>query len=209
MKNLWVDAGNDPDFNKGDQHKIDGYFLAMFDSRTTLTQLQAIKAKGHTCGIYMVTNWPQFVGKSPTEIAAIVNSEFQRVLLSGLRVQFDMEEHDPEKIATVLEEWRKLQPKINTSWTMESFQGGWMSPSFVSRMLACKVRIVPQFYKGNMGAVDDPWGLLAEQVAQDMALRDLTRRGFPESLVTGFYDAATLPQGTPWDGFAFTQGRLP
>jgi hypothetical protein len=37
--------------------------------------------------------------------------------------------------------------------------------------------------------------------------RDLTKRGFPDGLVTPFYDAARLPEY--WDGFAFTMGRLP
>ena len=36
---------------------------------------------------------------------------------------------------------------------------------------------------------------------------NLVNQGFPRALVTPMYDAAALPD--PWDGFAFTQGRLP
>jgi hypothetical protein len=46
-----------------------------------------------------------------------------------------------------------------------------------------------------------------ERRESDMVLRDLTKRGFPESSVSMFYDAAQL--GVGWDGYAFTQGRLP
>jgi hypothetical protein len=197
MKNVWVDAGNDPDFNKGDQNEINGYFLALFDSRTTKTQLENIKAKGYQVGVYMVTNWPEFVGKTPAQIAKLVSDEYKRLNVKSLRVQFDMEEKDPDKIASVLEEWRLLHPSVNTSWTMEAGQGGWMGQVFVARVLACRVRLVPQCYNGAMTQV---WDTLTYS-------RDLTQRGFPDSLISPFYDAAHLPVG--WDGFAFTQGRLP
>ena len=71
-----------------------------------------------------------------------------------------------------------------------------MDPVFVSRILAARVRVVPQAFHGNMARVES-----------DQVLRDLTRRGFPESSVSIFYDAAAL--GHNWDGFAFTEGRLP
>jgi hypothetical protein len=74
--------------------------------------------------------------------------------------------------------------------------GGWMSPTFVQAIVDLRVRVVPQFYLGDM-----------QPVAQDVALKDLLVRGFPYALVSGFYDAAALPGR--WDGFAFTMGRLP
>jgi len=152
----------------------------------------------------MVTNWPQFIGKTPKQIAAIVNAEYTRLFIPGLKVQFDMEEHDlrpevddPNKIASTLEEWRLFRPWTGTSWTMEANQGGWMSPNFVKRILTCRVRLVPQCYNGAMTEV---WDTLTYA-------RDLTERGFPDSSISPFYDAAKLPVG--WDGFAFTMGRLP
>jgi len=203
MKNLWVDAGNDPDFNKGNQYNIDGYFLALFDSRTTKTQLETIKARQNVFGVYMVTPnesgtpWEMFFGKTPAEVSKIVSDEYKRLNVKGLRVQFDIEQKNPNFIAETLEEWRKLQPAVNTSWTLEAGQGGWFSPTFVTRVLACRVRIVPQCYNGAMTEV---WDTLSYA-------RDLTKRGIPDSLISPFYDAAHLPVG--WDGFAFTQGRLP
>ena len=71
-----------------------------------------------------------------------------------------------------------------------------MSPAFVSEVVALRVRVVPQYYKGDMA-----------EVAQDVALKDMLAAGFPYQLVTGFYDAAALPLFN-WEGFAFTMGRL-
>jgi hypothetical protein len=145
----------------------------------------------------MVTNWQQFIDRSPQQIAKAVADEYNRLAIPGLRVQFDMEEHDPDKVAEVLEAWRMIKPKVNTSWTMEAGQGGWMSPAFVARITACRVRLVPQLYNGAMTEV---WDALTYA-------RDLTSRGFPDSIVSPFYDAKHLPRG--WDGYAFTIGRLP
>lgn len=71
-----------------------------------------------------------------------------------------------------------------------------MSDDFVRTILDLKVRVVPQSFVSNMNRRES-----------DQVLRDLTRRGFPESSVSLFYDAANL--GSDWDGFAFTMGRLP
>lgn len=203
MKFVWTVAGDDPDFAIGDQYEINGYYMPMFDPLTTKSFLDnEIKARGHVAGTYMVTNWPQFTGKTPAEIAYIVSTEYKRLQVAGLRVQFDAEEHDPTKIITIFEEWRKLHPTINTSWTFEPMQGGWMGnpcpaePSdFVKRILACRVRVVPQLYYGNMTPANE-----------GHVVHDIARRGFPTSIISPFYDAAALPVW--WDGFAFTMGRL-
>ena len=197
MRFCWADAGDDPDYAAGDRHGIDGYFWPLFDSLTTTVNLLDTQARGHVAGIYMATNWPQFAGKTPTQTAAAVSAEYLRLAVPGLRVQFDIEEHDPDKIASTLEAWRSLRRGVGTSWTMEGGQGGWMTPEFVQRILACKVRIVPQLYNGAMTEV---WDSLAYA-------RDLTSRGFPDAIISPFYDAAELPVG--WDGYCFTAGRLP
>ena len=72
-----------------------------------------------------------------------------------------------------------------------------MSPAFVARILAAKVRVVPQ-------AFIDP-GM--QRVESDYVLRDVAIRGIPMSSISCFYDAKNLGYG--WDGFAFTMGRLP
>lgn len=202
MRYLWVDSGNDPNWAKVEEHEINGLFFDIFDSRVTSTYLANVKAKGYAVGVYMVTNWPQFSGKTPEQIAEITSARVKEIIGTGTitpsfpKVQFDMEEHDPGKIIRVLRRWRELHPRQDTSWTMESFQGGWMSRDFVYEVVKLKIRVVPQYYKGNM----DP-------VAQDVGLKDMLAAGFPYQLVTGFYDAADLPLFN-WDGYAFTMGRL-
>jgi len=205
VRYVWTDAGDDPDVTHGDTFGINGYFMPMFDSVTTKAYLRdEIAAKGHAVGIYIGHGWPQYVGKTPAQIAAVVSAEYARLFVPGLKVQFNLEEHDPEFVASVLEEWRKLRPVTNTSWTMEGMQGGWMGPvttfvdpsHFVQRILECRVRLCPQCFIGNMARRES-----------DVVLRDLTRRGFPEHIISPFYDAANL--GVGWDGFAFTFGRLP
>lgn len=156
---------------------------------------QQAKVLGYAPGLYMAWNWSEFDGLDGTTMADKMHG-----LVAGVnaatKVQFNIELHDPELIADCLERWRALNPKTDTSWTMEGFQGGWMTPEFVKRVLACKVRLVPQAYTGPMAATDT----LA-------VARDLTKRGIPDSIISPFYDAAKLP--LYWDGFAFTQGRLP
>lgn len=194
MRYLWTDAGNDPDFNRGDLHGINGFFQPMFDYRTTLNSLAEIRNRGHAVGIYYGHNW--LPGADAKELANQVNDEYLRLQIPDLKVQFNLEQHSRTFVSRVFEEWRRLQLYVDTSWTMEGMQGGWMTPEFVSRILNARVRLVPQCFTGDMTRRES-----------DVVLRDLTLRGFPESLVSPFYDAAQL--GLGWSGFAFTAGRLP
>src|SRR6187551_3137849 len=103
MRFLWVDAGNDPDFNKGDRHGITGYFMPMFDARTTPEAIRSIKARGKVAGIYIGHGW--FAPISPKDLVAKVAAEYKRVQVPDLRVMFNLEQHDPGYIAEVLERW--------------------------------------------------------------------------------------------------------
>jgi hypothetical protein len=194
MRFVWVDAGNDPDFNKGTRHRINGYFMPMFDARTTKPTMQAIKDRGFVAGIYIGHGW--FAPISPKDLVAKVAAEYKRVQVPDLRVMFNLEQHDPEYIARVLELWRKGHKTVGTSWSPEGMQGGWMTGDFPNRVVATKTRVVPQCFVGNM-----------ERRESDMVLRDLLKMGFPHTSISMFYDAAQLGDG--WDGYAFTQGRLP
>lgn len=196
MKALWIDSGNDANYVALAAHGITHAFYDMFDPRVTKTYLLDVESRRYKVGLYMVTNWEQFAGRTPYEIAEITSARVNKVGLLRTKVQLDMEEHDPDKIIKVLRHWRKLQPFRDTSWTMESFQGGWMSPLFVDEITDLKIRVVPQYYRGDMSPV-----------AEDVGLKDMLKAGFPYTSVTGFYDAAALPGG--WEGFAFTMGRLP
>lgn len=196
MRFCWTDAGDDPSWHIGDVHGIDGYFMPMFDALTTRAFLRdEVRARGHVAGIYLGHDWP-VEKQGPLACASAVSAEYRRCQIPGLRVMFNMEEHDPEKIATTLEAWRALHPLVPTSWSPEGMQGGWMSHEFVERVLACRVRVVPQAFTGAMVRRES-----------DVVKADVVRRGFPENVVSVFYDAAQLGEG--WDGYAFTAGRLP
>lgn len=200
MKALWIDSGNDPDWAKVKAHKMTHLYFDLYDPRVRAPYLRDVKSRGYGVGVYVVSNWPQVAGDGKT-FAEKVSAQLSIVapgpdVAAFPKVQLDIEQHDPVFILEALKRWRELRPKRDTSWTMESMQAGWMSPAFVTGVLACKVRIVPQYYLGDMSPV-----------AQDVGLKDMLSAGFPASLVTGFYDAAALPAF--WDGFAFTMGRLP
>ena len=195
MRFVWTDAGDDPSWGVGDVHGINGYFAPLFDSITPAVLDETI-ARRHAYGVYLGHNW--FPALSAKQLAAKVSTEYKRLAARRpkLRVMLNLEEHDPPFVLGVLQAWRELHPYVSTSWSCEGMQGGWMDQNFVSGVLACRVRIVPQCFSGNMTRFES-----------DVVLRDLTRRGFPENIVSPFYDAAAL--GLSWDGYAFTMGRLP
>ena len=201
MRFVWTDAGDDPSWHIGDAHAINGYFMPMFDPLTTRTFLRdEVQVRRHVAGIYFGHNW--MPGRPAADVAKAVSTEYRRCLVPGLRVMFNLEEHDPEFVAGVLEEWRRIHPFVPTSWSPEGMQGGWMHPEFVERVLACRVRVVPQGFWGQDGRIAGDW-------AHDQVLRDLTKRGFPENIVSIFHDAKTLPAKRNAEGYVFTMGRLP
>jgi hypothetical protein len=202
MRFVWTDAGDDPTWETGDKHGIDGYFAPLFDEPLSTAVIVEAGNRGHAQGAYFGHNWMS--GAAPETIVARVNTEYKRIVKVAprLRVMFNLEEHDPDFVADVLEEWRRVQPRVNTSWSPEGMQGGWMSPEFVERVLACRVRVVPQGFWGAAGGIAGDW-------AHDQVLRDLTRCGFPEHVVSIFHDGKTLAQKREAEGFVFTMGRLP
>ncbi len=200
MRYVWTDAGDDPSWTIGDENGIDGYFAPLFDALTPSVLAEAAR-RGHVVGGYLGHNW--FPGLSAEQLAVKVSAEYKRLQAAlptkKLRVMFNLEQHDPEYVADTHEEWRELHPFVGTSWSPEGMQGGWMAPEFVARMMACRVRIVPQAYAGS--------GRPIERRESDVVKADVVRRGFPENVVSCFYDAAQL--GRDWDGFAYTMGHLP
>jgi hypothetical protein len=197
MRYCWVDAGNDPNYDKGDLHSIEGWFMPLWDARTTKGRLLDIQARGFSPGVYVGHGWVSI--DDPQQYADRVYAEYQRVFVPYLRLQVNLEQHEPEKIAQTLEALRAKKTGMQLSWTLEGMQGGWAG-SIAARVQAAKVRVVPQSFWGASGRIDGRY-------AEDMVLRDLTRRGYSESLVSLFYDAKALPRD--WQGFAFTMGRLP
>lgn len=200
MKFVWTVAGDDPDFNNGDKHGIDGYFYPAFDSVTTVGQLKVTAERGYKVGLYVGAGW--WNGLSPAQyaqkIAAYYLSMREKTGIGDLRLMLNLEEHDPARIIAILEAVRAKLPKVGLSWSPEGMQGGWMDPAFVARVVSARVRVVPQAFIGDMTRRDE-----------SLVLRDLIKAGFPESSVSLFYDAAQLPPLRDWSGYAFTEGRLP
>jgi hypothetical protein len=191
---IWTVAGDDPGYDNCRAHGINGLYAPLFDTLTTKAYLSTFKAEGFANGLYLGHNW--FPALSGSALVAKVVAEYKRIALPDTRLMLNLEEHDPAKIALVVSAVRAALPKVNLSWSPEGMQGGWMSPEFVAQILAARCRVVPQAFLGNMTRIES-----------DQVLRDLTRRGFPEHIISIFYDAAAL--GHNWDGFAFTEGRLP
>jgi hypothetical protein len=203
VRNIWIDAGNDPNFPLLQKHGINGCFFDVRDPRLSVSYLSGIKDKGYAVGVYVADSpgWPEVHSGTGAECAEWMSTKVEAI--TGLqttasfpKVQFDLERHDPVWIIDCLTRWRQLRPKQDTSWTLEGFQGGWMNPTFVAAVTSMKIRVAPQGYNGSMTKTFDTLAMA----------RDLTKRGFPDGLITPFYDAGALPEY--WDGFAFTQGRL-
>ncbi len=204
---VWVDAGNDADWEKHARHQINGEYYAGTDSPIDIARrCSESRKRGHAAGVYTALNW--WGGGEGEEYAerthAILQAVEDHMRDLGLRptnsfpkVQLDHESHEPDDILDMLRRWRELRPYKDTSWTFEGGQGGWMGPLFVAEVIRHRVRLTPQLYNGEMTEV---WDALT-------FARDLTMRGFPDSLISPFYDAANLPVG--WDGWAFTMGTLP
>lgn len=199
MHGIWVDAGNDPVWEKIEAWGITWVYFPLSDPPADVRRrLLDAKQRGYVGGVYSAWNWygsptgPQYARETHSALRSVAPDATNR----WPKVMLDNEVHDPAAIAAMLTTWRSLRRYTDTAWTFESFQGGWMSPNFVQSVVAAHVRLVPQCYLGNMQPVD----ALA-------AARDLTSRGVPDALISPFYDAAHLPIG--WDGFAFTMGRLP
>ena len=204
MRWIWIDAGNDAAWHTLAEHGIAGEFYCGEDPVADVARrLEASRAHGHVGGIYVAWNWAN-IPQDGGGFAEWTHEYVQEVeallpVKSGSypKVQLNHEGHDPDVILDMLHRWRQLRPTKDTSWSPEGMQGGWMSGLFAAEVKNLKIRVVPQCYNGAMTQV---WDSLA-------VARDLTKRGFPDALVSPFYDAAHLPEY--WSGWAFTQGRLP
>ena len=195
MRFIWTVAGDDPDYDNCRAHDINGLFAPMFDVLTTKGYLQEFKAEGFKAwGLYVGHNW--FPALGPAALAAKVVKEYNRIAIPGTRLMMNLEQHDPGFIAFCLQEIRRTLPNVGLSWSPEGMQGGWMGDAFVARITSLKVRVVPQAFTGPMVRRES-----------DQILRDLLDRGFVPGQISIFYDAAQL--GADWDGYAFTEGRLP
>lgn len=202
MRALWIDAGKEPDFTKAKREGMTALYLPVSDPMDDLRRRASeIRNHGYAVGAYMAHNdgWPQFWGLDGKSTAEKMY-ELVSSIGGKVKTQYDIEQHTPDDYKYVLEtltRHRTLAPKADLCWTMEGHQGGSMARDFVAAILKLRVRVAPQCYDAPM---ENVWDTL------EMA-RDLARAGFPDALISPFYDAAKLPKW--WQGFAFTQARLP
>lgn len=199
MRAVWLDSGNDPNWSLLKKHSVNWVFVGLDEPPAEVVRrLNEIKVVGLVGGVFAAWNW--YPGKDGAQFAEVVHNQIKALFPNATpdwpRVQLNDETHDPARIEQMLRRWRVLRPTTATSWTLEGHQGGWFTKSLVKAITEAKTRVVPQCYTGPMIPTD----ALA-------AVRDITKRGVPDSLVTPFYDGAALQPYS--EGFIFTQGRLP
>lgn len=201
LRNLWVDAGNDCDIAKAKANGITAAYFDIRDARLSPSYFEAVARDGLAVGVYAVASWWPQLG--PAAFADQVNARLA-VVAPGSAPDFpavclDIERDDiGAYLLPALRRWRAHRPGRVTDLTIEGHKGGLFSPSQVVNVTA-KVRfVVPQSYDGAMHGWDSA-----------AMVRNLTDAGFPLAKVYPFLDAARLPDLAWWEGYAFTQGRLP
>jgi hypothetical protein len=210
MRYLWVDEGNNPDWDTVARHDITGLFFAIRDPRVTQAYLIDVRergkalgvngGRGYAVGVYVGHGWTEFSGDGAT-FARKVSDKLGTIvpITSGQsfpKVQLNVEQHDPQFIQDMVVAWRKLRKYRDTSWTMEGMQGGWMTDNMVKAVKAARIRVVPQTFTGDMTPQD-----------VDAVIKNLTDRGFEKARITPFRDARLIKPSE--QGFYFTMGRLP
>lgn len=199
-RSLWVDANNDCDYAKAKANLIAAAYFDIRDPRLTLAYFEGVRAQGIMPGVYAAANWfPRLSGPAFADsISAMLEIIAPRTPAEFPMVCLDIEKDDiAGYLLPALRRWRTHRPNRVTDLTIEGHKGALFSPSQVINVVA-KVRyVVPQCYNGAMTQVWDSCAMS----------RDLTDAGFPTAHVYPFLDAAHL--GNWWEGYAFTQGRLP
>jgi len=197
MRGCWIDEGSVADESKLPRYGVNMPAFSIREATTTRQYLAALRGMGFAPAIYAAWNWypnddgPEFADR----ISGFLAERFPATGTTFPTVCVDIETHDVDYILGFLDRWRRLRPARVTAWTLEGFQGGLFNEYARQKIIEAKVAIVPQFYKGDM--TPQPAGVI----------QDLVAHGFPRQLLHGFYDAATVQE--PWDGYLFTQGRLP
>ena len=193
---VWVDEGNDPDYDKLVKHGISGVSLSLREA--TIERLDELPLKGFQAGVYFAQNW--YDAATGHELADLVSARLQELAPGSPfdfpRVCCDIETHDVVYLLEFFRRWRAHRPRRLTDFALEGFQGGLFSEAVAQELTLLHVNMVPSNYKGDMR----PW-------AADRVALDLVDRGFAPDRLFGFYDGAALPAG--WQGYVCTQGRLP
>ncbi len=197
MKACWIDAGNDPAYEKLRAHGIDAVYFDAREGRLTTGYLDEVASHGFRVGFQADSEWNNW---TPGTFAKWVSDRMLDIGWKGnAAVCLDIERHDPAWIVACLKAWRVLRPYRRTDWTLEPFQGGLFNGHYdaVQAIANLNVGVAPQYYTGSM-----------LPVAPDRVLLDLMAYGFRWDRIFGVYDAARVGGLIAWEGYAYTQGRL-
>jgi hypothetical protein len=198
MRYVWTDATDDPSWEIGDAHGINGYFAPAFDSITPAVVDEAAR-RGHIHGVYVGHGW---ISGDVASYVKQVNDYIKPLKAKhpGLRLQLNMEESDPALILARLKAMRALQPGIGLSWSLEGMKGGlFATQGMADWIVQLKVRVVPEGFWGAGGRMDgifDSNGLVLDLAP------------IPASLISPMIDAKFSNILRGWRGYAFTMGRL-
>lgn len=170
------------------------------DPQVDLAFATELRRLGYEVGTGFDPNWTGYA-YSPERYAAMIRDA--RARIGGGPLLPDVEIHDPAFVLALLTELRRLLPGVNTCWTFESFQGGWID-DLADLITLCndwpQLRLAPQYYKGDM-----------TPIAGDTATRDLIRAGIQLDRLVGFYPLRDqnwyrIPVPSYWDGILYIEG---
>ena len=215
LNNWWVDEHQTADWAKAQKYGLTAPYFSIRDPKVAEYLADAYHRTGKG-GIYFAWNW--YPNLSGGRVADVVSGELEHVIsdLKALGVTGDATfpavcanlEDDANLqgdawvayVVAFVTRWRQHRQRRVTDWAFAAHKAGLFAgkPTAVSDISNAIVGVVTELYAG------------ANYYPQDglrLAL-DLVQVGFPASLIHGFYDGAKpLPEW--WDGYVFTQGRLP
>lgn len=197
---LWIDEGNDADDAKLAANGITMPVFSIRDPRVNRAYLEGVRDRGFVPGVYAAWNWwPKLSGPAFADtVSAWLTHNVGNTTPSFPFVCLDIETHDiAGYVLPCLKRWRSHRPDRVTDLTIEGHQGGLFTPASAIGVSAMVRYISPQCYNGAMTQVWDSFAMA----------KNLTDRSIPFAKVRPFYDAAHLPEW--WEGYAFSQGRLP
>lgn len=208
MRVCWLNLGEAPDYPKLFRYEVEilsfdirDPILGAIDGRhylDTVTERMTTKPR-----LYIVQSW--FPELGPEAFARKADQLLKQVAWKGNpALEFDIEKGAPltdstyvDFVVRALQEWRRIRPTRETSYTLEGFQGGLFNGRYGSVLeIASKVsHIVPQCYQGDMTPHEAG------------VVQNLVDYGFPAQKVLPFLDARITQ--SPWEGWLFNQSRLP
>ncbi len=218
MKAVWIEQGDKIDFGRLRNIGVTHIYLDIQPWWDTLARGAEVRKQGFTLGVYW-GHWPELPEQAAgPEVLAKHCSDLITEYEKGWRAQklspqcefqVDLEQKSSEYIETFIREWRKVRPLKVTSWTFESWQGGywtWMTDSLVRTINDdVNMKVVPQLYDGGMMSTYD-----SRAVADDLRFMRCPGEvftGIEESRIQFFYDAGdTIPVG--WNGYLYTNRRM-